>query len=101
MAGWYGRSLELLRKLGLAQLQPLVVHATSAFGTSRNFSAMQNSIAIGAWRTSSKPSPRSIWLKLSTGLPYLYGEPLPGRATSGQGRYQLISNVETTRTLDP
>jgi hypothetical protein len=31
-------------------------------------------------------SPRSSWLKLPTGLPYLYGEPLPGRATSGQGR---------------
>jgi hypothetical protein len=32
-------------------------------------------------------SPRSIWLKLPTSLPYLYGEPLTGRVTSGQGRW--------------
>jgi len=30
------------------------------------FSALQNSVAVGAWRTSSKPSLRSIWLKLQT-----------------------------------
>jgi hypothetical protein len=28
---------------------------TTVVGTLRNFSAMQNSVAIGAWRTSSKP----------------------------------------------
>jgi hypothetical protein len=69
-------------------------------GTSRNFSAMQNSVLSGAWRTSSKPSPRSIWLKLPTGLPYLYGEPLPGRATSGQGpQRQSAGSVRVWKQL--
>jgi hypothetical protein len=40
--------------------------ATSPSGTSRNFSAMQNSVAIGGMADIEQASPRSIWLKLPT-----------------------------------